>query len=484
MRTFQNLITTALFLLLPLQLQAQAQGNSQNLDELKKRLEELERTTREQIEALRQQIKEQEATITSLQEQAAPTTAAMPSPPKPPTAPTRPQHETSAAAQEETFSRDQESAARINNAPLDPKLQGFFPIPGTPARVKFDGYAKLDINIDPRPAGNVDQFNTSTIPVGVPENAKSANVNLHARQTRFTVDFRSPTPFGEDLRVYFEGDFYGPNGGTDPRLRHYFGQLKNLLVGQTWTTFTDADTIPDTLDFQGPAGIVVTRQVQIRYTQPLTKRNSLAFSAERPSVQSRALITGGRTITPYPDGVVRWRYEGSRGHVQMGTLYRGIGYNTGTVDRTVFGWGLNASGGIKVVGRDLLELYGSYGHGMARYVQNLDGLGLDLDLNNEGTNLKALPVVAAYGDYKHYWVDHLRSTITTGFVRVQNTVPQPATTFSKSYYMSGNLIWNPIGSLNVGLEFLHGWQVLKDDSQGSANRVQLSLRYDLYRKVE
>jgi hypothetical protein len=483
--SFRSIMTAAtLFLLVPFLLRAQSSSTSPGIEEFKKRLEELERTTHEQIEALRQLIKEQEETISRLHERKAQTSAEVQASQSRTPSAVPYERETSAAARDETFSRSQDSAPRINNTPLDPSLQGFFQIPGTPARLKFDGYAKLDLNFDPRPAGNIDQFINTTIPVNVAPNAESANVNIHARQTRFSLDFRSPTVFGEDLRVYFEGDFYGPNGGTDPRLRHYYGQLKNFLLGQTWTAFADPDAIPDTLDFQGPAGIVVTRQVQVRYTQPLRQSQSLTFSVERPSVQTRTLFAEGYPITPYPDAVVRWRQEKRMGHIQVGTLYRGIGYSDGTRKRTIFGWGVNITGGIRVVGRDQFQFYGSYGEGMARYVENLDGLGLDLDLNNQSTDLKALPVIASYGAYKHYWAQRVRSTVTFGYDRVQNTVPQPEKAFNKSYYMSGNLLFNLIGSLDMGVEFLHGWQVMKDDSKGNANWIQLSFKYDLYRKDE
>lgn len=483
--SFRRIITAAtLFLLVPFLLRAQSSSTSPGIEELKKRLEELERTTHEQVEALRQLIKEQEETISRLHERKAQTSAEVQAPQSRTPSAVPYERETSAAARDETFSRAQDSAPRINNTPLDPSLQGFFQIPGTPARLKFDGYAKLDLNFDPRPAGNIDKFINTTIPVNVAPNAQFANVNIHARQTRFSLDFRSPTEFGEDLRVYFEGDFYGPNGGTDPRLRHYYGQLKNFLLGQTWTAFADPDAIPDTLDFEGPAGIVLTRQVQVRYTQPLRQSQSLTFSVEQPRVQARTLFAEGHPITPYPDAVVRWRLEKRMGHIQVGTLYRGIGYSDGTRERTIFGWGVNITGGIRVVGRDQFHFYGSYGEGMARYVENLNGLGFDLDLNNQSTDLKALPVIASYGAYKHYWAQRVRSTVTFGYDRVQNTVPQPEKAFSKSYYMSGNLLFNPIGSLDMGVEFLHGWQVMKDDSKGNANRIQLSFKYDLYRKEE
>jgi hypothetical protein len=75
---------------------------------------------------------------------------------------------------------------------------------------------------------------------------------------------------------------------------------------------------------------------------------------------------------------------------------------------------------------------------------------------------------------EHYWQVHLRSTVTFGFDRVQNTAAEPETAFSNSYYMSGNLIWNSAGHLNVGVEFLDGWQVLKNNSQGMANRIQVT----------
>jgi hypothetical protein len=44
------------------------------------------------------------------------------------------------------------------------------------------------------------------------------------------------------------------------------------------------------------------------------------------------------------------------------------------------------------------------------------------------------------------------------------------------------LSWNAIGNLDLGVEFLHGWQVLKNNAQDNANRIQFSAKYDLYRK--
>ena len=51
-----------------------------------------------------------------------------------------------------------------------------------------------------------------------------------------------------------EGDFY--SSGDQFRLRHAYGEIGDLLVGQTWTTFTDVAAAPATLDFEGSVSSV------------------------------------------------------------------------------------------------------------------------------------------------------------------------------------------------------------------------------------
>jgi hypothetical protein len=67
------------------------------------------------------------------------------------------------------------------------------------------------------------------------------------------------------------------------RLRQYYEQYKNFLAGQTWSAFGDPDAFPDTLEFEGPPGMMATRQPTIRYTQPLGKEHSIAFPSRSPA---------------------------------------------------------------------------------------------------------------------------------------------------------------------------------------------------------
>ena len=70
-------------------------------------------------------------------------------------------------------------------------------------------------------------------------------------------------------------------------------------------------------------------------------------------------------------------------------------------------------------------------------------------------------MVAAFGAYTHFWPKQFRSTGTIGYGRVDTTSRQPASSFLESYYFAVNLLWNPVGSLNVGAEYLFGTHGIK-----------------------
>jgi hypothetical protein len=61
---------------------------------------------------------------------------------------------------------------------------------------------------------------------------------------------------------------------------------------------------------------------------------------------------------------------------------------------------------------------------------------------------------------------------------VQNTDFQPPDTYRKSTYSGINLIWNPIGSLDIGAEFVYGWLKEQGGASAEAPRFRLTARYN------
>ncbi len=388
------------------------------------------------------------------------------------------QHVGSATASYETNSQDQIAAPRVDNAPLDPRYPGYFRIPGTSTLLRIGGYFKTDFIYDLKPAGDAEKFIPSTFPIPTPPGVNDTTVSI--RPTRLNLDFLIPVS-NTSVRFFIEGDLFGSNA-TTPRLRHAYAQVKNILLGQSFSTFMDPDAGPDTLDFQGPNSQVTIRNPQLRYTFKLAERTDLSISVEKASsdVSFKTPEFSSLPNEPSPDGAVQFRHDTSAGHIQIAALFRSVAaYLPNGKSESVFGWGLNATGAVKVAGKDTLVYQAAYGAGIERYVNDTSGLGTDAAVTDAARpHLKPVPLTATYIAYQHYWLKQLRSSVVYGFAQTQNTDLQPASSFHQSNYSAANLIWNPFGSLNVGAEFLYGWVVKKDNSSANAPRIIVSAKYN------
>jgi outer membrane DcaP-like protein len=384
-----------------------------------------------------------------------------------------------------TTLRDNEGAAqRVDNAPIDPKLKGFFKIPGTDTIMKIGGYAKVDFIYDTKPISSFDYFVTSAIPTSGPDTQRGSQFTAHAKQTRMNVDMRRDTEAGP-ARLYAEADWLGDasfgfsSGSYKFHLRHAFGQLQNFGAGYSFSAFMDNDALPDTLDFEGPGPAPFLLLAQARYTWKAGEHTNFTVSAEAPSAEITAPIGGGKST--FADITARVRYEADPGHVQVAGLYRRLSWRSGSAPSdSTDGYGVNLAGSLKTVGDDYMVGGFVWGKGIARYVSDLAGSGLDAVVDASG-NLQALEEYGGYAGYTHYWMPRLRSTGVIGYLGMNNKSFQSPTSFKQSEYYSANLIWNPAGSLNVGVELLYGNNKTFDGNSANDTRIQASVQYDFVR---
>ncbi len=384
-----------------------------------------------------------------------------------------------ATSEHHTFSEDEADAPRLYNAPLEPTNPGFFLLPGTRTLLRLDGSIRADFLYDPRVPSLSDSFIPSSIPI--PSVSGAGNFTASIRGSRAMADFRIPVGDRGAARTFIQLDFFGASGATAPRLRHFYAQLDNILVGQTFTNFMDPDAFADTLDTQGANSAVSVRLPQGRYSFGLGGGASAYVSVEVPASSINFSIAGtpAKPTTPAPDGTFRFRNEWKRGHIQLASVFRDLGVQLPDgAHESTFGWGVNATSGVEVHGRDNIVLGVAYGHGIARYVGDTAGLGLDAaPISQTNLSLRALPLFGTYGSYQHYWSSTLRSSATVGFVQVQNTAFQAANTYHNSTYSAVNLIWNPVGSLDLGAEFLYGRVEEKSGANANSPRLQITGRY-------
>jgi hypothetical protein len=456
---------------------AQETGNAQQ--------EEAIRKLQTKMDELQAQMAEVKSELDALHGAKLPPTGSIQStpPPPPPLLQLSPEQQEEAAGKatqdHQTFAQDEEDAPRLYNAPLEPEYPGFFLLPNTHTLLRIDGSARTDFIYDPRTSVLADSFVVSSIPI--PAVSGPANFITSIRGSRVSADFRIPVTDRAAARTFVQLDFFGANGATAPRLRHFYAQLDNILVGQTFTNFMDPDAFADSLDTQGANAAISVRVPQGRYSFPLGKGASAAFSIEVPASAINFSIAGTPAVpfTPAPDGTVRFRQEWERGHIQLASVFRNLGAQLPSGSKeTVFGWGVNGTTEVQVYGRDSFVAQVAYGHGIARYVGDTGPLGLDAaprSLTN--LSLEALPLFATYGSYQHYWIPSVRSSATFSFAQVQNTAFQPANTYHKGTYSSANLIWRAVGSLDLGAEFIYGWVEQKSGAHANAPRFQITGRY-------
>jgi hypothetical protein len=386
-----------------------------------------------------------------------------------------------------------ELESQISKIPDDPStlladdnFPGGIRVPGTTAAYKIGGYVKASLVKNYDPLVTQDRFIVGSIPVTPDdEEALAAELSMTANQSRVNFDYRQQSDVG-DLRAFVEGDFGGD--GNTFRLRHAFGQFRDLLAGKTWSAFYDAEAAPEEVDFEGINGRVIVRQTQIRYFPQIGKNLRLMVSLEDPNPQ----VTGGSGVSDYPDLVASIRRDWfSRWHVKSALLVRQIGaianngvdqngqscdpgitnlacvpiVNAGEKQK-VFGWALTASGNVQVPWwneNDNFLFQLNYGEGIGRYLNDLSSVtslgidgGQDAVINPATGEMKALPAFGGYLAFQHWWAKSLRSTFLYSLVNVNNLDFQPATAYHQTQRASANIIWSPISNIDLGAEFLWG----------------------------
>jgi len=468
-----------------------AYSQTADLQDLQKKLVEFEESTQRTIQELKAQIA---ALQQSQRAPAAPPRAAPPVAPAStpdqssvPVVHTPKEYYGTETRTRETAGENEVGAPRIENEPLNPELLGFFHIPGTRTYMKFGGYVKTDLFYDLNYAGT---YYGAYVPSSFPSSPTphSQNSTVSMRPTRFTWETRQGTldNSGKEVKIYFEFDFLSNYDRNSIRLRQFYGQYGNFLVGQAWSAFADPDAFPDTLEFEGPPGIIAARFPQFRYTQPLGTHNSVGISIEKSGTDTPFSTQFGVPIgtSIFPDLIAFYRYENKHGHLHAATLFRSVGgmvpneeifnlrRHTGGFGESLSGvWGL--PWGAK---KDSVVFQLVFGKGISNYYNDNFGLGTDVGFDAEG-HLVATPTGSGQIGYTHNWTKVLRSTVSYGYLRINSPAADPPTTYHVSNYATVNLIVQPTVRLLFGAEYIYGSLERKDDFKWVAPRIQASVMY-------
>lgn len=319
----------------------------------------------------------------------------------------------------------------------------------------------------------------------------NVQASVSPKQSRLGAKGNLPTE-GHDLLTDIEFDFFGvgvDEGQTTIRLRHAYGAWWQWLGGQTNSLFMDGDVFPNVIDYWGPCGMVFLRTPQLRWT-PISGNYSLAIAIEKPDTNIDAgnarqldpdLGTTLQNDEKLPDLTAQLRANRPWGHIQIAGILRRLGFDTlGTADNIpkdhVIGWGFDLTSVVRVFDRDKLYLSGTYGHGIATYMN--DG-GVDIAPEGSPGNLQAsaVPLFGVMAYYEHSWNERWTSSAGYSRTQVSNRSFQRPDAYHSGEYVSGNVLFTPVKNMLVGGEFLWGRRVDNNFNTGVDYRFQISLKY-------
>lgn len=254
------------------------------------------------------------------------------------------------------------------------------------------------------------------------------------------------------VTLYFSTDFRG--GGTNsytPRIRSAYVSFKGFTFGRDVTTFCDLNAAPNTIDFQGPNAYNYFFSTMIRYEHSIY-RDILKFgvAAELPNVSG----TYGDSFASIPQRVpdfpvymqVNWG-RNKESHFRASAVFRDMYlHNESTGNNTsLFGWGVQASGNIKVAGPLQLFFNGVYGEGITPYIQDLSGIGLDFTPNPH--NPRSIQTMPMYGWQAAAQIDLVpnKLAISGGYSMAEVCRRNGAYAddeYRRGQYVFGNIFWD------------------------------------------
>ena len=198
-----------------------------------------------------------------------------------------------------------------------------------------------------------------------------------------------------------------------------------------------------------------------------------------------------KSVNQVPDLIVRGTWTPSKAtRLQGAAVLRSIRGESASrpneIDQAT-GWGLSASGtlaGLPWERDDAFTFQVNGGEGIARFINDLNSAGGQDGAFDPATGeLELLSHWGWYGSYLHRWLGtarepgDLRSSLIWGTVYVDNLAFQPANAYRRTHRLGLNLVWTPVRSGEVGIQYIWGQRVNKDGASGEARQLQVRARY-------
>ncbi|MDE5886919.1 MAG: porin [Muribaculaceae bacterium] len=328
-------------------------------------------------------------------------------------------------------------------------------------------------------------FATSGIPMTkTPGNG--AQFKFTAQQSNIYLNVVALPGNVNQLGAYVSINFVGNNYA--PSLNHAYLKYRGITAGYTYSLFTDAGASPTTIDYEGVNAFTCVTHGMIGYEKTFGKNQGwkAGIGLDMPTysfTNASNTATVSQRVPDIPFYLQKNWAKGS-GWLRFSAIIRNLYYRDLTASRNVdvVGWGIKTSGTTPIAGGLSACWQGVYGKGIASYIQDLTGLGMDLmpDPDNSSA-LDPVEVWGAYGGLQYNFNPKWFCSTAYGHVRTydhpfSDSSSDWKTGYKYAQYAVANIFCNVNSIVQVGLEYLYGRRVDYSGTQSHDNRIEAMLK--------
>jgi hypothetical protein len=344
----------------------------------------------------------------------------------------------------------------------------------TKYKIKLLGQIRINSYYDFNGMTSTEGFIPYDIPVGEQNIDGLSSVYIGARQTRLGMEGNANTKVGR-IRTYMDVDFVSSTGSFW-RLRHAFVEWNYFKIGQTWSTFMDNASLPNTVEFEGPNSAMSKRHGLVRYERKFWDHQIIGASVETPHSDyynpADTLIEDKNKQSNF-DYAARYKYFDTWGHIQVSGIYRRINYLHLNEMEKMNGWGLLVSSILNINEQSTLYAQISCGKGIANYYVGFSDKQLDAVYNPITDDMELKFIKGGYLAYNYHLWANMTVSATVGVSYINHYDFEPLDSFWSSRYLALTYFYNPIETISLGFEVTTGTRTNIDKQTGDATRISV-----------
>lgn len=335
------------------------------------------------------------------------------------------------------------------------------------------------------PIPDPNYFVTSGIPMNISP-GNGGQFKISAQQSNIYLNIVALPGEKDQLGAYVSMNFLGNNYA--PKLQHAYLKYRGITAGYTYTIFADAAATPATIDYEGPNALATIIHGMVAYEPTFGKHKEwqAGIGIDMPETSctyADRTVKVNQRIPDIPMYIQR-KWAGGNGWLRLAGIVRNMYYRNEQAGKNVdkVGWGIKLSGKTPIAGGLSASYMALYGKGIASYIQDLNGMGMDL--MPDPSDPSRLDLVKAWsGAWSLQYQFSPKVFCTATYSHVRNYARQFAdsssdwkTGYKYAQYAVGNIFYQINSIVQVGAEYIYGRRVDFDGSQAHDNRIEAMLQ--------